>query len=295
VAAASAYARAALLGHPSDGFGGRTIAFTIEELEARVTVEAADATSVGSIAPDLLIASLERFRQEFGGPDAARITCQTTIPRQVGLGGSSAIVIAALRALAGEQGARFEPSELAAMALAVESEDLGIAAGPQDRVAQAHEGLIHMDFSEPGGSGVGSSERLDRELLPPLLVAFRTDEGRPSSIAHRELRARHEAGDRRVRSAMAEAAALADEGRAALDAGDHARLADLLDLNFELRRDLVELDPVDMWMAEFAQERGAGANYAGSGGAIVAVPRDPARLEDLKADLAAEGFGCVVP
>ena len=84
-------------------------------------------------------------------------------------------------------------------------------------------------------------------------------------------------------------------GARRLRPGDRAGLADLLDRNFEMRRRLVDLDPVDAWMAEFAQERGAGANFAGSGGAIVALPRDPSNLEQLRSDFAAEGFGCVVP
>ena len=94
---------------------------------------------------------------------------------------------------------------------------------------------------------------------------------------------------------MTEIAALAEQGREALLAGDRSRLADLLDRNFALRRSLLDLDPVDARMAEFAQERGAGANFAGSGGAVVAVPRDPSGIEQLRSDFAAEGFGCVVP
>ena len=55
----------------------------------------------------------------------------------------------------------------------------------------------------------------------------------------------------------------------------------------------LELDPVDVWMVELAQESGAGANYAGSGGAIVALPRDASELETLRARLLRDGFGCV--
>ena len=37
-----AFARAALLGNPSDGFGGKTLGFTFAELEAEVTLGSAD-------------------------------------------------------------------------------------------------------------------------------------------------------------------------------------------------------------------------------------------------------------
>ena len=188
--AGRAFARAALLGNPSDGYGGRTLAFTVADFEAKVTVTAAEETGVGSIAPELLLAALERFRERFGGPGEVEMACETTIPHQVGLGGSSAIVIAAIRALATELRVTLEADELAAMALAVEAEDLEIAAGPQDRVAQAHQGLVEMDFSEPGEHGVGRNQRLDPRLLPELVLAFRTDEGKSSAVAHDALRAR---------------------------------------------------------------------------------------------------------
>jgi len=57
------------------------------------------------------------------------------------------------------------------MALAVETEDLGIAAGPQDRYAQAHEGLVLMDFA----GAAPQVTRLDTALLPALFLAWRTD------------------------------------------------------------------------------------------------------------------------
>ncbi len=80
----------------------------------------------------------------------SRPTIETEIPREVGLGGSSAIVIATLRALCALARSRLDPAATAAIALAVETEDLGIAAGPQDRLIQAHEGLLYLDFSELG-------------------------------------------------------------------------------------------------------------------------------------------------
>ena len=116
-------------------------------------------------------AAVERFRREVAevGPVEARWS--TTVPREVGLAGSSAIVIAVLRALSQATGTSLAERELARMALAVEAEDLGIAAGLQDRLVQAHEGLVAMDF----GDGRAAIERLDPALLPPLYVAWRED------------------------------------------------------------------------------------------------------------------------
>ena len=57
--------------------------------------------------------------------------------------------------------------------------------------------------------------------------------------------------------------------------------------NFELRSRLVELEPAHERMIELARELGAGANYAGSGGAIVGVVPN-GRLAGLREAFAAE-------
>ena len=58
--------------------------------------------------------------------------------------------------------------------LAVEQEELGIAAGLQDRVIQVYEGLVYMDFDKSRARDVDGFtcydyEPLDPALLPPHL------------------------------------------------------------------------------------------------------------------------------
>ena len=276
-----ALARAALAGNPSDGYGGRTLAVTVPVFcaEAEVHVAAED-----RLDGPLVRAAVERFRAVVGvGPVEVRWT--TTVPREVGLGGSSAIVIAVLRALAASAGAVLEPDELARMALAVEAEDLGIAAGLQDRLVQAHEGLLAMDFGEGG-----DVESLDPALLPPLFVAWRTDAAAPSGVVHRALRARWESGDPAVREAMASLARHAAQARDALVAGDVAAFGACMDASLELRRRVMDVDPRVLRMAEVARSFGASVNSAGSGGAVVGtLPR-----VDVCDALRAEGCGVVV-
>src|SRR5205807_342590 len=157
-----AYARAALAGNPSDGFGGATLAVTVPDYCAEVEVSPADCDAVEPGSP-LVAAALRRFVRETGNGVAKHLRWRTSIPREVGLGGSSAIVIAALRALCAMHELDIAPGTLAELALAVEVEELGIHAGPQDRFAQAHEGLTFMDFA----GDPPSVERLDTALLPP--------------------------------------------------------------------------------------------------------------------------------
>jgi glucuronokinase len=65
---------------------------------------------------------------------------------------------------------------------------------------------------------------------------------------------------------------LAGHARAAAQAlrgGDHAAFAAALDVSFDERAALLDLDPRHEAMVRAARSAGASANYAGSGGAIV--------------------------
>lgn len=257
MAAGSALARAALAGNPSDGYGGAVLAVCVPELSARA--EALPAQHARSEPPNALVdAAIARHGR---GPCA--LAWATTVPREVGLGGSSAIVTATVRALCALHGHVLAPDALAELVLAVEVEDLGIAAGPQDRYAQAHEGLVLMDFA----GARPRVERLDPALLPPLYLAWRSDAAEASHAVHGGLRER--ADEPRVLEGMAR---LADHARAAGDAlrdGDHGAFARAVDASFDERAALMELDPRHVAMVEAARGAGASANYAGSGGAIV--------------------------
>ncbi|MCA9323201.1 MAG: hypothetical protein KDB53_20850, partial [Planctomycetes bacterium] len=181
-----AWPRVGLLGNPSDGYGGRVLAFSFEDFEARVTLTGSAQETIESEAAPLVRAALRRFEAAVGshpGPGAVVVSCD--IPRQAGLSGSSAIIIATLRAQMARSGRRLSDLELARMALAVEVDDLGITAGPQDRIVQAYEGLLDMDFSQ---GPFPTPRRLDAATLPPLFLAGSKEPGDDSGSVHRPVR-----------------------------------------------------------------------------------------------------------
>jgi glucuronokinase len=274
---ASAPARAALAGNPSDGYGGRVLAVTLPQLAARARARAADDLTV-SPHSELVAATVRRFaRLHAPGATASAIAWATTNPRGVGLAGSSAIVIATTRALAALHGIVLVERTLAEFALAVEVEELGIAAGLQDRVAQAYGGLTFMDFA-----GAGHYERLDPRLLPPILVAWRAETAEESHDVHGRLRERFAHGDATVRAGMNELAELAAGARNALLAGDRDALRRCVDGSYDVRARVMNLDPRHVEMIEIARGCGAAANYTGSGGAIVAVCRSDGHRAELR-------------
>jgi glucuronokinase len=284
----AAFARVALAGNPSDGYGGRTLAVVVPDFVARAQAEPSDTDAISSPGPggqELMRATLERFRALVGPGYPVALSCETKVPREVGLAGSSAIVIACARALCDLCGRQLDLDELAREALAVEQEDLGIAAGLQDRVVQARETLVAMDFAE-----TPRYEELDPALLPPLFVAWHPEAASPSGTTHSVLRERYDTGDPDVTATMARLADLALAAREALVAQDHAAFAACMDGSFDQRRRIMQVDPLTLTMVKAARAAGAAANSAGSGGAIVGtVPDEHAwavikrRLDDVGA------------
>jgi glucuronokinase len=288
-----AFARVALAGNPSDGYGGRTLAVVVRDFAATATARRAEADELGSPGPggeELMRATLARVRARLGVSEPVALACQTNVPREVGLGGSSAIVIACARALCNLHGAALEQDELARLALAVEAEDLGIAAGLQDRVVQARETLVVMDF---GPDAV--QEELDPRLLPPLFVAWHPDAAAPSGVTHGALRERHARGDAEVTAAMQRLAGHAADARRALLDEDHHAFARCVNASFDERLLMMRVDPLTAEMVVTARESGASANSAGSGGAIVGTLPSEDCWGRLEAALGEMGASAVRP
>jgi glucuronokinase len=322
-----AYARAGLVGNPSDGYGGRTISMSVRNFFAEaVLYEWEDLELVPSSEDQSRFGSLEELVQDvrlhgyYGGIRLVKATIkkfweycqrrgwrlgagnfsvryQTNIPRQVGLAGSSAIIVATLRGLAQWYGVEIPQRVQPSLALAVETDELGIAAGLQDRVIQVYEGLVYMDFTpermvEIDGYRCGEYEPLAPRLLPPMYLAFSDAQAEPTEIVHGELRSRWLHRDPKVLHAMQELAELTREGREALLAGDLRRFGQIMNRNFDIRRTICDINPAHLRMVETARRAGATAKFAGSGGAIVGSYPDEATYARLERELRA--IGCTV-
>jgi glucuronokinase len=321
-----AYARAGLLGNPSDVYGGKVIALSVTNFRARVVIESATVFALRPGESDmlefssaqeanrayqnagcedgmrLLRAALGRFARHWKGFDRLvdddpllRFTMryETNIPRQVGLAGSSAIIIAALRALMSWFGVNLEPAALAEIALAAEVEDLGITAGPMDRVIQAYGGALLMDLREPRSAA--SYQRLSPDILPPLFIAWDPHGGACSGIAHGDLRQRWESGDPEVHRIMSDFRDLVDEGVKLLEGGDTTRFRALVSRNFEMRSRVFHISDRDRQMVAIARRLDAVAKLSGSGGAVIGVPTDEADLDGIATAYAEAGFKMIRP
>ncbi|HEY3743428.1 MAG TPA: GHMP kinase [Bryobacteraceae bacterium] len=308
-----AYARAGILGNPSDGYFGRTIAMSARNFRARVLLSPSARLEIRPSKADMpVFESLEdlyattRWRGYYGGirilqallvrfMDYCRkhgielpnrnftIEYESTIPLRLGMGGSSSIIIAALRALCQYYEVDIPLPEQAVLALETETKELGVPAGPQDRVIQVFEGLVYMDFQQDlmTTRGYGEYERLDPALLPKMYLAYRTSLSEGTEVFHSNVRERWNRRDPEVVGAMHRWAEIAEEGRNALHTRDHARLNSLINENFDLRLKIYDVGRGNIEMIEAARSCGASSNFAGSGGAIAGVYEDDAMFERL--------------
>jgi glucuronokinase len=306
--------RAALIGNPSDGYFGKTIAFTFTNFRAEVMLyqtpdleilpsrrDHSTFDSIEHLSTDvnaygyyggirLLKATVKRFYDyctensiELDGRNFT-LRYNTTIPHGLGLAGSSAIITAAIRSLMSFYAVQIRPPVLANIILSVETDELGIPAGLQDRVAQAYRGLVYMDFDKEimDRQGYGHYEELDPSSLPPLYVAYRTDLAQGTEVVHSDLRYRYRKGDQDVLDAIDEWRKLTDKARDDLRDGKAQDIGPLIDRNFDVRRAVSKVSEGNLRMVELARSVGATAKNTGSGGAIIGTYTDEKMFAKLR-------------
>jgi glucuronokinase len=321
------YSRAGFLGNPSDGYFGKTISFVMANFRARVLLHPSARLEIRPSKADLpVFENLQdlyqttRWRGYYGGirimqalivrfMDYCRergieledrnftIEYDSNIPQRLGLGGSSAIITAALRALCQYFAVEIPLPIQANLALETETRELNVPAGLQDRVVQVYEGLVYMDFAKEimDARGYGVYERLDPALLPNVYVAYRTSLSEGTEVFHNNIRERWRSGDPEIVNGMKTWASYAELGRQALLNRDYQQLDYLINANFDLRARIYKIDKGNMEMVETARGTGATAKFAGSGGAIVGTYKDAGMFDRLKQSLQAIGVAVVKP
>ena len=324
---ATAYARAGLIGNPSDGYYGKTISFIIRDFCAKVSLyESPEVEIVPSIQDKSKYSSIADLSEDvvsngyYGGIRLMKaaihkfflycrarnieleeknfsIRYRSTIPRRLGMAGSSALVTATLRCLLEYYDVEVPKPLLPNLILSVETEELGIAAGLQDRVIQVYEDAVFMDFDRDlmEKQGYGRYVRIKPSALPNLFIAYLEDLGEGSETFHNNVRERWLRGDAEVVQAMKDFAQYAQDAYDLIQAGRGREIGPLLDKNFDRRRSLYQLDARNVDMVERARSVGAHAKFAGSGGAIVGVYDDEAMYERMTEVMAEGGIAVFKP
>ncbi len=322
----TAYPRAALIGNPSDGYFGKTIAFTFKNFEARVELRE---SGVLQIIPcereSLLFSSVSHLNDEvkqygyYGGVRLIKAAIKTlseycaehnikladknfilryasSIPGRLGLAGSSAIITAAMKAMMQFYGIDIAKPVLANLVLAVEKKELHIGGGLQDRVAQVYGRPVYMNFDKSlmDAQGYGEYISFDPMLLPNIYLAYRNNLAEGSEITHNDLGKRFANGDAALIDAIEKWKALTDEVWQRLSNGNK-NIGDLIDRNFDIRKSVIAISQGNMELISAARNSGASAKFTGSGGAIIGTYTDDAMYEKLVKNMTAINASVIKP
>jgi glucuronokinase len=322
-----AYARAGLIGNPSDGYFGKTISFIIKNFSATVTLyesprltilpqrsDRLEFANFGELLEDvqlhgyyggirLIKAAIKRFGDycaKIGAPINRNFSIEyhTDIPIRVGLAGSSAIVTATMRALMEFFAVTIPQPVLPGLILSVELDELKIGAGLQDRVIQVYGGVVFMDFDRERmeRDGFGLYEPMNAKDLPPLFVVYHDTLAEGTEVTHNDLRSRYNRSDPQVLAGIKRWAELAQQVRDLIVAGRGREIGPLMDANFDLRASLIPISPGNRVLVETGRTLGAAVKFAGSGGAVVGCyDGDPERLRRLAAAYKELGATLIIP
>lgn len=323
----SSYPRAAVIGNPSDGYFGKTIAFLFSNFGAHVKLyqtpeleikpQRLDITSyknMKALVEDINFAGyyggmrlikgiIKVFYEHCVKNDiqlaSKNFTIQYTsnIPLRLGLAGSSAILSACLKAICLFYEVYIAPATFANLVLSVENNELGISAGLQDRVAQAFEKPVFMDFDKETmeKQGFGNYHVLNTTNFPNFYIAYRKNLSSGTELVHNNLKARFNIGEEKVLEAMKRWAEITEEFKTALEDNDYDSMHGLINENFDLRRSLIEISKGNIEMVELARSVGASAKFTGSGGAIIGTYKDEKMFSELKDKLNNQNINIIKP
>ena len=316
-----------MIGNPSDGYFGKTIAFVFANFKAEVVlfespeIEIIPAeydsnvfNSMEELVDDvnlygyyggirLLKAAVKRFFDYCSGNHIKlqrknfTIRYASDIPFRLGLAGSSAIITACMRALMKFYRIKISNPLLANIVLSVEMDELKISAGLQDRVAQAYGRPVFMDFNENHMKkyGYGRYEILDASLFPPLYIAYRRDLSEGSEVVHNNFRERYNFRDPEVLAAIQKWSDLTVQFRDCLLNKNLSLIPELINRNFDIRKSVMNISEKNLLMVESARSTGASAKFTGSGGAIIGTYRDERMFNELRKILNDIGVEVIKP
>ncbi len=221
------------------------------------------------------LALLAAAAKRYGPRGDFEIVTHADYPSGSGLGGSGAMGVAVVAALAAARGASPLPAEVAQLAHRLETEDAKVPGGRQDQYSAALGGFEFLEFEDPAVRAT----RLDvpaacmRDLEHHLVLCY-VGASRFSGRTITRVMARYEAGDAAVTAALDGLRACALAMRDALLRGDVAAVGEVLSEDWRHMKALgPELETAKMrTLIEAAGRAGAKAWKAcgsGAGGCLL--------------------------
>jgi len=207
---------------------------------------------------------------EFGIFHGVSMFLASEVPPGTGLGSSSTLTVAAVKAVSAARGQTLSKTEVAQLATRVELEKMGMPIGYQDQFAAAFGGLNFMEFNADGAhvtpirAPPGTLEKLQTNLL-----LFFTGTARESSKILSRQRASMEKNQADVLHALTSVRDMAYELRDTLQRGDVTGFGEILHAGWEHKKKFASgiSNPEIDEAYETARVHGAiGGKIAGAGG-----------------------------
>jgi D-glycero-alpha-D-manno-heptose-7-phosphate kinase len=223
-----------------------------------------------------------------------RIDIGSDFPIGAGLGGSSAVGVATVAALAAVRGDQMTPSAIAELSREIEIADLGIAGGRQDHYAAAYGGALGLRFSRDHVDvhGIPLSDRAKEEIERRCIIVY-TGQSRISGDTIDAVLGAYRRREKSVLAALQRMKDTAESMTDALAAGDMDALGELVAEQWTHQRSLnpaIPTDTIDRIIARAKQAGSSGAKALGaSGGGCVLVIAKADRVEQVREAIAPLG------
>jgi D-glycero-alpha-D-manno-heptose-7-phosphate kinase len=218
-----------------------------------------------------------------GRPLSLKLTTHVDVPAGSGLGGSSTLVVAALKAYAEWLSYPIDDYELAQAAYAIEREDAGLRGGRQDQYAAAFGGFNFMEFGRDNRVLVNPlriRESIVSEIEASVLL-FYAGAPRASSAIIAEQARNVETGNKTAVEAMHQIKQEAFRMKEALLRGDFSLLHDVLRSSWEAKKRMASQIVNEKIERMYARALEAGAYCArisgAGGGGFMMFLADPMR------------------
>jgi galactokinase/mevalonate kinase-like predicted kinase len=299
---ASAPGRCGLVGNPTDMYGGSVISCSTKE-RARCTLDDETDTlviTVGGQSQTIVTAADLEFKDDYlnvaravlkameiepGISAPFHLKAESEIPMQAGLAGSTAILATIVGCVLAHLGLHLHRYAVAELVRKIEYDILGIVCGFQDQHMAVFGGINYMDFRdkssvkpETAEAPFATVEPLEAHVGRIPLVLAHTGVKHHSGTVHRSIRDRWIAGEQEVVDAYIEIARLARAGKKALLGCEWDTLADLMNRNHAIQRDLGGSGESNEKLIAAALAGGAMSAKlagAGGGGTILALAPNP--------------------
>ena len=226
---------------------------------------------------------------------------ETNVPQQVGLAGSSAIIVATLRCLMEFYDIEIPLHVQPSLVLSVETEELGHhrrPAGSSDPVLSRVWSTWTLAWKKKqtiSGLKCYAYEPLTPLVMPSFYIAYHAEFSEPTEIFHNDIRSRFDRGESQIVEAMQRLPALLKKDVRHCWTAIRIALFQLITTTMTCAASIYNLSPWQAEMVETARECGASAKFAGSGGAIVGIYRGEEMLEEMRQRLGALGSNVIVP